>query len=123
MFSVQFLIDDGGQYISVSTFDGRTVDVPCGLSVKISESLNKRVRDELHLPESLRRNDMTNDVTLPYQRKSNISSRHPEHIRMRGHHSRGVSDRAELNGYSDHDTTDLLQSKIGKIEVIFAHYR
>ena len=122
MLFVQNYVDDGCQYISVSIFDGRTVDVPCGLSVKISESMNKRVRDELHLPAAFRRNGVTDDITLPYQRKSVMPSRQPDNIRMREYHSRGVSRKAERDYNSDHDTTDPLQRKIGKIESIFWRY-
>ena len=44
----------------VSMFNGETKEVPCGLSVKISEELNSRIRSEIYLPESLRKTQNDN---------------------------------------------------------------
>ena len=108
-----YSIDFDGQFITVSIYDGCTVDVPCGVSVKISEDMNKRIRDETYLSESLRKS-MTNGSILPYEGKSKLFSEHADNSWPKRHHPR-VGRGNKTHDDIDSRPTDLLRSKIGKI--------
>ena len=99
--------------ISVATYEGHMVDVPCGASVKISEEMNERIRNEIYLPESSRRS-MTNGHLASHEKKANMLQEHVNNGMSRKHHSR-VGKRVEIQEESDDEPTDRLRSKIGKM--------
>lgn len=76
--------------------------------------MNKRIRDETYLSESLRKS-MTNGSNLPYERKGKLYTEHADNSWPKKHHAR-VGRRTETHDDSDSEPTDLLRSKIGKID-------
>ena len=84
--------------------------MPCGVSVKISEEMNNRIRDEIYLPESSRKH-MTNGWAGSI---ANSKEEDANNGFSRLHHSK--ADRSLLRqDDSDSDLTDLFASKIGMI--------
>ena len=107
--------------ISVSLFDGNVIEVPCGVSVKISEDLNKRIRDEILLPASVRRMSMINGGILPYERKGNLYTERLDSNLSNKHDCQTIMMKKQASGSEQHidrvsKTADPLRSKIGKIK-------
>lgn len=97
----------GNQCISVSTYNGQCFEVPCGVSVKISEEMNNRIRDEIYLPESSRKHMTNGWAGSIANSKEDVANNGFSRL----HHSK--ADRSLLRqDDSDSDLTDLFASKI-----------